>query len=112
MKLVAGSREFTAEELVRFVMGADNQKMSARKNEWIEIESWLKYEEPDSNGDVKSLLAVMATDGQIYVTNSPSFMRDFDRITGIYESLGESVKRIKVVSGYGKSGREFISCGM
>lgn len=53
-----------------------------------------------------NLLSIKTPEGEVFATNSETFMREFEKIVDIFE-LGFE---ITVIEGESKKGRKFVSC--
>lgn len=73
----------------------------------IEWDKWVLYEDADNDGTMHEVLAVMAKDGEVFVTTSPTFIRDFMDIYDHFE--GEKVP-VKVIQATSKNNREYLAC--
>lgn len=86
--------------------GAAVRKMRECKGQIITIAAMLLYEDVDTNGQVQTVISIKTSEGDIYATNSPSFVRDIGGMCAIFGFDG--VKAIKVVPMSSKAGREYI----
>lgn len=106
MKVLRNSKEFSPEELYDMVLAPNGEKMSNHVGETLECDTYCIYEDTDSETQIMS----MKSGETVYATNSPTFIRDFERICGLMESLNTVPHHIKVEQGTSKNGRKFISC--
>lgn len=92
----------------KMMKSPDVKKMSDAVDSILEVKSWITYSDVDEKtGEIKSILAIETTDGEMFGTVSPTFMREFQDIT---EFFGDDVGMIKVIGGKSKSGRNYITC--
>ena len=95
-------------QLYDLTMSPKTQKMSSAKGSLIEIEAFCRYLDADKDGEAREVLSILTPDGEIFATNSATFMDDFDRMCDLFGPA--SVTAIEVISGTSKAGREFITC--
>ena len=81
--------------------GADGLKNAAGST--LEIAAYVVNELDDEN--LKMCLAT--TDGELFVTNSPTCIQDF---LDICEAFDDALPPIEFFTGTSKKGREFLSC--
>lgn len=92
----------------KMMKSPDVKKMSDTVDSILEVKSWINYEDTDEKtGEIKSILAIETTDGEMFGTVSATFMREFTDITKFF---GDDVGAIKVIGGKSKSGRNYITC--
>lgn len=109
MVVINKSAEFTPEELYKMVLAPNGEKMTNHVGEVISCEKYVVYEDVDGNGEVRKVMSIC--DGEtVYATNSPTFIRDFERIRGLMESLDTVPHHVRIERGTSKNGRNFISC--
>lgn len=95
-------------QIYDLTMSPKTQKMSSAKGSLIEIAAFCRYLDVDKDGEAREVFSVLTPDGEIFATNSPTFMDDFDRMCDLFGPGG--VGGIEVISGTSKAGREFITC--
>lgn len=84
------------------------KKMLAAEGSQLEIAAWVVYEDVDeSTGEIKKVLSLSTTDGEIFGTISPTFIREFEKMADYF---GDDLTDITVISGKSKSGRTYITC--
>lgn len=74
----------------------------------IHPEVWCNYDDEDSKGETKNILAI-AAEGVVYTTISPTFKREFEAIADIMQ---DEPYDLKIIHGTTKAGREFVTCTM
>ena len=52
----------------------------------------------------------MTKEGEVFATNSPTFIKDFRKLVDLFNSSNERVEKIEIISGLSKAGRTFITC--
>lgn len=84
------------------------KKMLDAEGSQLEIGAWVIYEDSDNTtGEVKKVLSLGTTDGEIFGTISSTFIREFEKMADYF---GDDLTDIKVISGKSKSGRTYITC--
>ena len=92
----------------KLMKSPDVKKMSDAEDSVLDVSAWIKYTDLDAKtGEIKEILTLQTSDGEMFGTVSPTFQREFADIT---EFFGDDVGQIKVVSGTSKAGRTFITC--
>lgn len=70
--------------------------------------NYAVYEDALADGEIKTLLSV-ELDGEVYVTNSPTFINSFHRLLDIAERCGEQLTKIEVTKEESRAGRSFMN---
>ena len=83
------------------------KKMSDAEGSQLEIASWVIYEGTDATGEIKKVLSLSTTDGEIFGTVSSTFIKEFEKM---FEYFGDDLTDISVISGKSKSNRTYITC--
>lgn len=111
MKLINASKDLTAKQIYTLTMNPATVKMKDCVGQRIEIGYWAIYEDvSQKTGEVQEILAIATPEGECFATNSPTFTRDFTNMLSLFESMGENVPALVVISGKSKTDREFITC--
>lgn len=110
MEILRKSGELSTEEQYKLCMSKDAQKMSILEEQVVELGSWLLYKDVNSKGEEQKILAVKTPVGEVFATNSPTFVTDFERTIDFFEQNNEVVQSVKVVGGTSKNGRHYITC--
>lgn len=110
MRIESSNRELNVEEMYKLTMSPEAQKMSSQKGNILEIDAMLTYWDTDRRtGEEIRLFSIMNKDGEVYTTNSPTFIDEINHITDFCELMNTEVHKIKVGSGISKAGREYIT---
>lgn len=113
MEILRASKELTTEEKYFLTMSPEIEKMSNIKGQTIAIDSWVIYTDNKSTdaeeGKTETILSVKTTLGEVFATNSATFIKEFERIIDLFGGDGMPVNFVKVAGGTSKSGREFIT---
>lgn len=92
----------------KMMKSPDVKKMSDAEDSILEVRSWIKYTDVDNKtGEIKEILTLETTDGEMFGTVSETFKREFEDIVSFF---GDNVGEIKVIGGTSKSGRKYITC--
>ena len=98
--------EMDARTQYKLMKSPDIKRMVDAEDSILDVKSWIMYTD-DADGKEKALLSIETTDGEIFVTMSKIFSEEFKAITEVF---GDDIGEIKVVSGWSKAGRKFITC--
>lgn len=110
MKIVNSSSNLTPVQLYKLTVANNVQKMKDVVGQRIEIAAFAQYEDTDNDGKEQEILAVMTPEGEVFASNSPTFIREFNRMVEFFAGYNMAVDAIKVTSGTSKNGRDFIAC--
>ena len=83
------------------------QKMSDVKGQRLEVAAYMIREETTESGEVTTICSIKTRDGDLFATNSKTFMREFDAIV---ECSGGSEFAIDVLDGVSRAGRHYLTC--
>lgn len=81
-------------------------KISNAKGQVLEVASYVLRTDLDKEGNVVEVLSIKTTDGDLYATNSSTFIREFEAIL----ECTEPVFGIDVIDGVSKSNRHYTTC--
>lgn len=111
MELIkAFPEELDQRTIYKMMKSPDVKKMSDAEGSVLEVAAWIAYNDTDSRtGEIRSILTILTTDGEMFGTVSGVFQREFMDITKFF---GDDVGAIKVFSGKSKAGRNFITCSI
>lgn len=111
MNIKRASKELSAKEMYNLTMNPTTRKMKDFVDSEVEIECFTVYEDVnEKTGELQDILAIQTISDGVVATNSPTFIRDFDKMWGLFEQMGETVHAVNVITGTSKAGREFITC--
>lgn len=86
-----------------------NRKPMKKAPEILNVQEFAIYEDVNkASGEAVQLATILANDGAMYTTNSPTFIDDFAAIVEAFPD----VERIEVKCMTSKKNREFITCGL
>jgi hypothetical protein len=114
MEILTASAVLSTEDKYYLTMSPDIQKMSDQQGQILDIDKWLIYSDAneDKNAEAKEqqILSIMTKEGEVFATNSPTFIKDFQKLVDLFNSSNEKVEKIEIISGLSKAGRTFITC--
>lgn len=102
--------ELDQRTIYKMMKSPDVKKMSDAEGSILEVAAWVAYNDVDSRtGEIREILTIQTTDGEMFGTVSGVFQREFKDIVKFF---GDDVGSIKVISGKSKAGRNFITCSV
>ena len=111
MNILNKSGELTMAQLYKLSKSPEIAKLATVKGEEIEIANYLVYEDESADGNVTTVASFETVQGELYASNSKTFVRDFrDILAMCVEAGAPTPKKIKVLPKVGKSGREYLQC--
>lgn len=81
------------------------RKMSDIVGSQIEIHALYLREECNADGEIKEVCSIMEPGGNVYATNSKTFITSLNKIINI-----GFPKQIEVIEGTSRNGRKYIDC--
>ena len=110
MNIIKSTENLSPVDLYKLTMNPNAGKMKNAAGQRLEVESYALYEDVDKkSGELQQILAIQTPEGEVFATNSPTFIEEFVKMVDFFASFNMVVDAIKVVSGVSKGGREFIS---
>lgn len=110
MNIIKSSENLTPIDLYKLTLNPNAGKMKNAAGQRLEVASYALFEDVDKkSGELQQILAIQTPEGEVFATNSPTFIEEFVKMVDFFAEFGMIVDSIKVVSGVSKSGREFIS---
>lgn len=107
MNVIKTSGNLTNRDQYKLTKAANIGKMADCAGQTLELAAWIIYEDYQADGTLKTIVAVVTTDGESFATNSATFVRDFMDMTDFFAP--EEMKRITVATGRSRAGRTFIN---
>lgn len=90
-------------------MSPKMRNMKELKGSTLDVEAWCKYEDVDAKtNELRPILSIMTPEGEVFGTNSSTFIGDFEKMVELFGPDG--VEAVEIISGTSKAGREFITC--
>lgn len=110
MEIIQTSKEMSTKDRYNMTMSPDILKMKDAVSQRIEVVDWCVFKDTNSKGEENTIMSLSTPDGEVFATNSPTFMEEFFKIQTLFAEADETVTAVKVSSGTSKTGREFITC--
>lgn len=105
INILSSSGDLDKEQIYFMTKAPNIMKMSDVKEQTLDIDCWVIYEDTNSEGETQQLFSLLTPEGEAYATNSATFLDSFQDIIGIFEH----VDRIKVGSGVSKNNRTYLT---
>ena len=112
MNIIKTSREMNSVERYRMTKNPSIQKMRDIVGVTIQVIDWVMYLDTNQKGEEHEILSIRDAGGEVYATNSATFIRSFFEILDILSGAGEKLDTLVIVQGTSKAGRPFITCAL
>lgn len=89
--------------------GGNLGRMKDNVGRTFTIQDYIRYEDEDSDGKTRDLLAIVTSDGDIIATNSSTVLRTFDALV---EQFPLPIEDVQIYSDTAKSGREYLNIAL
>lgn len=99
--------ELTKQDLYYLTKAPNAQKMSFADGSKLELYAWCIYTDKTEDGDEREIFALRTPDGEVFATNSPTFIRSMYDILDVFDST--EINAILVCSAQSKAGRTFYT---
>ena len=99
--------ELTKQDLYYLTKAPNAQKMSFADGSKLDIYAWCIYTDKTEDGDEREIFALRTPDGEVFATNSPTFIRSIYDILDVFDA--SEFKAILVCSAQSKAGRTFYT---
>ena len=99
--------ELTKQDLYYLTKAPNAQKMSFADGSKLELYAWCIYTDKTEDGDEREIFALRTPDGEVFATNSPTFIRSIYDILDVFDQT--EINAILVCSGQSKQGRTFYT---
>ena len=99
--------ELTKQDLYYLTKAPNAQKMSFADGSKLDIYAWCIYTDKTEDGDEREIFALRTPDGEVFVTNSPTFIKSIYDILDVFDA--SEFKAILVCSAQSKAGRTFYT---
>lgn len=87
------------------------KKLSSIKGECRSIACAIIYEDINQDGETQKIFSFRCMNtGEIFATNSPTFIRDFEEIRDMLVEFNEEVHSILIEARTSRAGRTYLSC--
>ena len=82
------------------------QKISLCKGQVLDVEAYVIREDETGEGEITEVLSIKTPEGELYATNSKTFVREFKAIL----ECCDPPFAIEVIDGVSRAGRHFVTC--
>lgn len=112
MNIIRKSGNLTMQEMYKLTKSPEISKLSNIKGSELEIKSFIVYEDVNiTSGETTRVAGFESEQGELFATNSKTFVSDFlDICTMCEEADAPMPSIVKVFPRKGKTGREYIQC--
>lgn len=111
MKILKSSPELSPVDIYKLTMNPNATKMKEVVGQRLEVAAFAVYEDVDKKtGEPQNILAIKTPEGEVFATNSPTFIEEFEKMVDFFGDHDMRVDSIEVFTGTSKAGRDFISC--
>lgn len=87
------------------------KKLSSIEGETRGIDCAVIYEDTNMDGEIHKILSFRCKEsGEIFATNSQTFIQDFEDARDMMKEFNEEVHTIRVDGGTSRNGRHFLRC--
>lgn len=107
MKILNTSGTLGTKQVYDMTQAPNIGKMRDVVGQTLEIAGFVVYETETREGEIKKVLSVLTVEGEVFATNSRTFIEDFENIL---EITGGEFRKIQAVEGISRAGRKFIQC--
>ena len=109
MQIINSTEGLSKKDIYDMTHGTDMQKMSDHEGVVIPVEKFVTYSDANKDGEPVEILSIMDDKGNVYATNSPTAMKEFEFIRTLMDGEPFSVV---VVKGISKNGRTYTTLAM
>lgn len=82
------------------------RKISDCRDQVLDVEAYVIREDETPEGEIKEVLSIKTPEGELFATNSPTFIREFKTVL----ECTKPPFAVKVVDGVSRAGRHFVTC--
>lgn len=108
MEIIKKSREdITNKELYFLINSPEIKKASDLRGKTVDLLDWVLYKDKNNNTDEDMELLSLKTPEGVYATNSPTMIREFDKIVACF---GTDFHKIKIYEQKSAKGRSYTLC--
>lgn len=98
--------ELTAKDKYDLIRSPEIQKLSDVKGQTLDVTAYILREDTDSQGEIIRILSIKTADGDMFATNSPVCIREFEAIL----ECTDAPFALKILDGVSRAGRHFVTC--
>lgn len=111
MRIVKSSPELSPVDIYKLTMNPNATKMKEVAGQRLEVAAYAVYEDVDKkSGELQNILAIKTPEGEVFATNSRTFIEEFEKMVDFFGGYDMRVDAIEVITGTSKAGRDYISC--
>lgn len=99
--------ELTKQDLYYLTKAPNAQKMSFADGSKLDLYAWCIYTDATADGEEREIFALRTPDGEVFATNSPTFIRSMYDILDVFDVT--EINAILVCSNQSKAGRTFYT---
>lgn len=99
--------ELTNEQKYQLLRSPKMGRMSDVKGQRLNVTAYILREEQTDDGEVNKICSILTSDGDMYATNSVTFIREFE---AIIECVGDEAFSLDVLDGLSRNGRHYVTC--
>lgn len=99
--------ELTKEQKYQLLRSPKMGKMSDVKGQRLQVAAYILREEQNEAGEVNKICSILTADGDMYATNSVTFIREFE---AVIECVGDESFPLDVLDGVSRNGRHYVTC--
>lgn len=82
------------------------QKLSLCKGQVLDVEAYVLREDENQEGEAVEVLSMRTPEGELYATNSKTFIREFEAII----ECARPPFAVEVIDGVSRAGRHYVTC--
>lgn len=82
------------------------QKISLCKGQVIDVDAFVLREDENAKGEITEVLSIKTPEGELYATNSGTFIREFKAVL----ECTEPPFSVEVIGGMSRAERPFVTC--
>lgn len=111
MKITVKSGELTMKEMYDLTKSPEIGRLRDLKDQDINLAQYVVYEDSTQDGETVLVMSLKTEEGELYSTNSQTFINDFLDIIEMCREAGEELpKCVKVHPVNSRNGREYLTC--
>lgn len=107
MQIIATNKELDKKDIYFLTKANNTQKMSDAAGQTLEASIWALYEDANSDGEVHTIFSMKTPEGEIYATNSESFVRSINDMLDVFDP--DEIEKIQVIANKSKNNRTFLT---
>lgn len=109
MQIINSTEGLSKKDIYAMTHGTGMKKMSDNEGAVIPVAKFVTYADVNKDGELVEILSIMDDKGNVYATNSPTAMKEFEFIRTL---MGDDPFAVVVVKGTSKNGRIYTTFAM